>query len=119
MSISLFSFLFILFSAAFKVTCIKLDSSLLPLFVSKWFCDEFFFHIPLQNHYGGVVTQGKSQGQRKQKNFLPFWRQVLPVCSIQIMKAKNYFACLVICVLLDIITFRMVFFLSLGQIRKV
>lgn len=51
---------------------------------------------------GGVVTEGKSQGQRKQKIFLPFWREALPVCSIQIMKAKNYFACLVICVLLDI-----------------
>lgn len=101
------------------MTCIKLDRSLLPLFVSKWFCDEFFFHIPLQIHYGGVVTEGKSQGQRKQKIFLPFWREALPVCSIQIMKAKNYFACLVICVLLDITTFRMVYFFSLGQIGKV
>lgn len=72
------------------MTCIKLDRSLLPLFVSKWFCDEFFFHIPLQIHYGGVVTEGKSQGQRKQKIVLPFWREALPVCSIQIMKAKNY-----------------------------
>lgn len=115
----IFFSIFFFFSAAFKVTCIKLDRSLLPLFVSKWFCDEFFFHIPLQIHYGGVVTEGKSQGQRKQKIFLPIWREALPVCSIQIMKAKNYFACLVICVLLDITTFRMVYFFSLGQIGKV
>lgn len=54
------------------MTCIKLDRSLLPLFVSKWFCDEFFFHIPLQIHYGGVVTEGKFQGQRRQKNVPPF-----------------------------------------------
>lgn len=115
----IFFSIYFFFSAAFKVTCIKLDRSLLPLFVSKWFCDEFFFHIPLQIHYGGVVTEGKSQGQRKQKIFLPIWREALPVCSIQIMKAKNYFACLVICVLLDITTFRVVYFFSLGQIGKV
>lgn len=67
---------------------------------------------------GGVVTEGKSQGQRKQKIVLPFWREALPVCSIQIMKAKNYFACLVICVLLDITTFRMVYFFFTGADRK-
>lgn len=100
------------FSAAFKVTCIKLDSSLLPLFVSKWFCDEIFFPHSTSESLQGCSYWRKKSGTEKAKNFLPFWRQVLPVCSIQIIKAKKNFlhvwsfvCCMIFYILHDVFSF--------------
>lgn len=76
---------------------------------------NFFSTFHFRFIMGVQLLKENFRDREGKKMFLPFWREALPVCRIQIMKAKNYFACLVICVLLDITTFRMVYFFHWGR----